>query len=122
MLSTVVFPAPLGPITETISPFWTSRLTLVTACTPPNAFETSRISTSALIRRSGPRTRGARSREPSLPPAVVLDVAVALPLPDAREPLMKPFQSPFLPRLPAAAAKQNVPVSIQQPLVRHRRP
>src|SRR5216117_1838983 len=86
MLSTVVFPAPLGPITETISPFWTSRLTLVTACTPPNAFETSRISTSALIRRSGPRTRGARSREPSLPPAVVLDVAVALPLPDAREP------------------------------------
>src|SRR3989442_2618464 len=49
MLSTVVLPAPLGPITEKISPFWTSRLTFVTAWTPPNAFETPRISTSALI-------------------------------------------------------------------------
>src|SRR3989442_12450892 len=53
MLSTVVLPAPLGPITEKISPFWTSRLTFVTAWTPPNAFETPRISTSALICSEG---------------------------------------------------------------------
>src|SRR2546422_8071584 len=48
MFSTVVLPAPLGPMTETISPFVTSRLTRVTACTPPNALLTSRISTNAL--------------------------------------------------------------------------
>jgi hypothetical protein len=42
-LRTVVLPAPFGPITEKISPFSTSRLTRVTAWTPPNAFETSRI-------------------------------------------------------------------------------
>src|SRR2546426_39244 len=45
-LSRVVLPAPLGPMMDRISPSWTSRLTRLTAWTPPNAFETSRISTS----------------------------------------------------------------------------
>src|SRR5215470_11579595 len=76
MLSSVVLPAPLGPITESRSPWLTSTLTLLTACTPPNDLETSRTSRRALI----------RSREPALPPAVVLHVAVALALPDAGEP------------------------------------
>src|SRR5574341_200285 len=62
MLSRVVLPAPFGPITDKISPCSTSRLTCVTAWTPPNAFETSRISSSALIRRRGPR------RPPPRPP------------------------------------------------------
>src|SRR6266545_7085335 len=76
MLSSVVLPAPLGPMTETRSPWVTSRLTRLTACTPPNALDTSRISSSALI---------GRSREPAFPPAVVFDVAVALALPDSAE-------------------------------------
>src|SRR5437762_8019493 len=63
MLSTVVLPAPLGPMTETISPFVTSRLTRVTACTPPNALLTSRISTNAL--KASPR----RGRRTGAPPA-----------------------------------------------------
>src|SRR5918996_5542441 len=54
MFSSVVLPAPLGPITETRSPRVTSRLTRLTACTPPNDLETSRISRSALI---GSQTR-----------------------------------------------------------------
>src|SRR5439155_21370325 len=49
MLSTVVLPAPFGPIIEKTWPASTSRLTFVTAWTPPNDFETSRISTCALI-------------------------------------------------------------------------
>src|SRR2546430_10716229 len=61
-LSRVVLPAPLGPMMDRISPSWTSRLTRLTAWTPPNAFETSRISTSALILRRGPR------RPPPRPP------------------------------------------------------
>src|SRR5437773_4426493 len=65
MFSTVVLPAPLGPMTETMSPFVTSRLTRVTACTPPNALLTSRISTSALT--ASPR-RGARRAPPKPPP------------------------------------------------------
>ena len=44
MLSSVVLPAPLGPMTDRISPRRTSRLTRVTAWTPPNALETSLIS------------------------------------------------------------------------------
>src|SRR6059036_335194 len=123
MLRSVVLPAPLGPITERISPRGTSRLTRVTACTPPKAFDTSRISsceltTATAFRRRGPRPppprpppervapakpalerRDAhaassvlacrsflRSRQPPLATAVVLDVAVALALPDARQP------------------------------------
>src|SRR6266545_1301881 len=82
MLSSVVLPAPFGPITEVISPAFTSRLTAETAWTPPKDFETSRISICALME---PR-RGARSREPPLAALVVLDVAVALALADAREP------------------------------------
>src|SRR5262247_2128289 len=76
MFSSVGLPAPLGPITESRSPWLTSRLTRLTACTPPNDLETSRTSRRALI----------RSREPAFPPAVVLQVAVALELPDAGEP------------------------------------
>ena len=76
MFSSVVLPAPLGPMTERSSPSLTSTLTRLTACTPPNDLDTSRISSRALM----------RSREPALAPAVVLHVAVALALPDAGEP------------------------------------
>src|SRR5262245_3083770 len=41
MLRSVVLPAPLGPITDISSPCRTSRLTRLTAWTPPNDFETS---------------------------------------------------------------------------------
>src|SRR5687768_14230364 len=114
MLSRLVLPAPLGPITDMISPLDTSRLTCDTACTPPKDFDTSRISSSALTtatacRRRGPRRPPPRpppgsiavakpleaapphtqptsaSRQPPLPPAVVLDVAVALTLAHAAE-------------------------------------
>src|SRR5688572_10890624 len=44
-LSSVVLPAPFGPMTDTISPLATSKPTPLTACTPPNDFETSRSST-----------------------------------------------------------------------------
>src|SRR5512132_3205675 len=81
MFRRLVLPAPLGPITETMSPFATSRLTRLTAWTPPKAFDTSRTSRSALTTWSG---RG-RSRQPSLAAPVVLDVAVALALPDTGE-------------------------------------
>src|SRR3990172_12562380 len=54
MLSSVVLPAPFGPITDRIAPGSTSRLRRVTAWTPPNVLDTSRISSSALIRRRGP--------------------------------------------------------------------
>src|SRR5207247_630986 len=77
-LSRVVLPAPLGPMMDRISPSWTSRLTRLTAWTPPNAFETSRISTSALILRRGPR------RPPPRPP----------PEPIARaKPALEPLRS-----------------------------
>src|SRR2546422_4884832 len=66
MFSTVVLPAPLGPMTETISPFVTSRLTRVTACTPPNALLTSRISTNALT--ASPRGGGRPPPPPPPPP------------------------------------------------------
>src|SRR3990172_6314048 len=54
MLSSVVLPAPFGPITDRTAPGSTSRLRRVTAWTPPNVLDTSRISSSALIRRRGP--------------------------------------------------------------------
>src|SRR2546430_12387596 len=57
MLSTVVLPAPFGPIIEKTWPASTSRFTFVTAWTPPNDFETSRISTCALIPQRGPPPR-----------------------------------------------------------------
>src|SRR5439155_1298723 len=66
MLSTVVLPAPFGPIIENTWPASTSRLTFVTAWTPPNDFETSRISTCALISQRGPPPRSEHSRQPSL--------------------------------------------------------
>src|ERR687888_172722 len=42
-LRRVVLPAPFGPITDRISPWATSKLTTLTACTPPKDLETSRI-------------------------------------------------------------------------------
>src|SRR5574338_1712970 len=78
MFSRVVLPAPLGPMTERISPFRTWTLTRATACTPPKDLETSVMSSSALL--------GPLSREPPLATSVVLDVAVALPLPDSGQP------------------------------------
>src|SRR5712692_5593375 len=82
MLISDVLPAPFGPITDNSAPRSTSRSTWLTACTPPNALETLRISSCAVIRRRGPR----RSRQPALPTLVVLHVAVTLPLADAGEP------------------------------------
>src|SRR6266478_5310820 len=78
MLSKVVLPAPLGPMTDRISPRRTSRLTRPTACTPPKDLETSAISSWALM--------AGFSREPPLAAPVVLDVAIALPLPDTGQP------------------------------------
>src|SRR5947209_10633705 len=180
-LSRVVLPAPLGPMMDRISPSWTSRLTRLTAWTPPNAFETSRISTSALILRRGPRRppprpppepiarakpaleplrstvpchlvthdgglgleppdaprgsnrrferrlrrrnpvrgggigRGAQppseySREPSLAPAVVLHVAIALPLADAGEPQVELLDVLVLADRPGVAVEDDAPV------------
>src|SRR6266545_3643228 len=78
MLSRVVLPAPLGPITERISPCCTSSPTRLTACTPPKDLETSVIWSCALM--SGP------SRQPSFAPLVVLDVPIALPQPHPGQP------------------------------------
>src|SRR5437773_1025890 len=82
MLSSVVLPAPLGPMTETMSPLATSTLTCWTACTPPKAFDTSRTSSSALIET---QHLSELSRQPPFAAAVVLHVAVALALADARQ-------------------------------------
>src|SRR2546426_2775085 len=79
MLRSVVLPAPLGPMTDRISPRRTSRLTRITAWTPPKALETSLISSWELIPRN-------LSRQPPLPAPVVLHVAVALALAHAGEP------------------------------------
>src|SRR5881396_4143900 len=180
-LSRVVLPAPLGPMMDRISPSWTSRLTRLTAWTPPNAFETSRISTSALILRRGPRRppprpppepiarakpalktprstvpghlvthdgglgleppdaprgsnrrferrlrrrnpvrgggigRGAQppseySRQPPLAPAVMLHVAVALPLADAGEPQVELLDVLVLADRPGVAVEDDASV------------
>src|SRR2546422_10982252 len=77
MFSTVVLPAPLGPMTETISPFVTSRLTRVTACTPPNALLTSRISTNALT--ASPRGGAGRPPPPPPPPPPAAGPAAPAP-------------------------------------------
>src|SRR5262245_43886988 len=89
MFRSVVFPAPLGPITEMISPFCTSRLTRVTAWTPPNALDTASIWSCVvigLLPSPSSRIVSGASRQPSLAAPVVLEVPVALALPDAREP------------------------------------
>src|SRR3954466_15930056 len=44
MLNSVVFPAPLGPISARISPAGSTKLTSSTACTPPNDFRTATTS------------------------------------------------------------------------------
>src|SRR6266545_7471797 len=44
MLNNVVLPAPLGPITPTISPWPMAMLTSRLACTPPKRIDTSRVS------------------------------------------------------------------------------
>src|SRR4029453_3701268 len=55
MFSSVVFPAPLGPIIETISPRLTSRLTRPIAWTPPKYLETSWTLSSASVVMRVPR-------------------------------------------------------------------
>src|SRR5438046_2783864 len=89
MLSTVVLPAPFGPIIEKTWPASTSRLTFVTAWTPPNDFETSRISTCALIGRRGPRRPPPRPEDAlprgSEPPE---SIARAKPALETRRPLV----------------------------------
>src|ERR1051325_1610317 len=94
MLSTVVLPAPFGPMTDMISPRGTSNATLVTAWTPPKDFETSWISRIASltsvpspeesVARAAPALEAVGTlRQPSLSPPVVFDVPVTLSLPDA---------------------------------------
>src|SRR5688572_31237784 len=99
MLRTVVLPAPLGPMTDTISPRGTSRLTRVTACTPPNALLTSRMETSAsepaaalpdltsiAARAASLFRRPSELAQPPFTPAVMLHIAVGLALPDPGQP------------------------------------
>src|SRR3990170_3020336 len=81
MLRRVVFPAPFGPITDSSSPRRTSRLTRLTAWTPPKAFETPAISSCV----TGSMRRPV-SGQPPLATMVMLDVAVALALADSRQP------------------------------------
>src|SRR6266542_2536546 len=103
MLRTVVLPAPLGPMTDRISPRRTSRLTRITACTPPNALDTPPISSCELMVGGAPPSLalpsayghagpirgdfvGSGSRQPALAALVVLHVAVALALAHAGQP------------------------------------
>src|SRR5687768_1444442 len=65
-LSTEVLPAPFGPIRATSSPGFASRLTSSNTFSPPNASDTERSASSAI---------------PAAAAAVLLDVAVAAPLP-----------------------------------------
>src|SRR3990170_1669062 len=81
MLRRVVFPAPFGPITDSSSPRRTSRLTRLTAWTPPKTFETPAISSCV----TGSMRRPV-SGQPPLATMVMLDVAVALALADSRQP------------------------------------
>src|SRR3990170_7939311 len=81
MLRRVVFPAPFGPITDSSSPRRTSRLTRLTAWTPPKAIETPAISSCV----TGSMRRPV-SGQPPLATMVMLDVAVALALADSRQP------------------------------------
>src|SRR4030095_12572736 len=66
-LNTVVFPAPFGPINVNTSPRRTSKLTLLTASTPPKRTLRSRADnrTSALIEEGELRARN--TAEPALP-------------------------------------------------------
>src|SRR5207247_1426541 len=75
MFRTVVLPAPFGPMTDMMSPWVTSRLTRVTACTPPNALDTSRISSNALITNTD--SLGRAGRTPSSICVVERDAAPA---------------------------------------------
>src|SRR6059036_943560 len=84
MFRTVVLPAPFGPMTDMIWPASTSRLTRVTAWTPPNDFDTSWIS-SCVVTSAVSELSGGESRQPPLAPPVVLDVAIALALADTRQ-------------------------------------
>src|SRR5438876_12149838 len=52
-LKQVVLPAPLGPISPTISPVSTVRLRLLTAASPPQRFERSRASSSGMCQATG---------------------------------------------------------------------
>src|SRR5947207_1883800 len=122
MLRMVVLPAPFGPITEKTWPCATSRLTRVTAWTPPKAFETSRISSCALIWAAPPSEV---SCEPPLAAAVVLDVAVALSLADPREAEIELLDVLVLADRLRVALQHDPPVlhhvAVLRDLERHRR-
>src|SRR5947208_452417 len=122
MLRMVVLPATFGPTTEKTWPCATSRLTRVTAWTPPKAFETSRISSCALIWAAPPSEV---SCEPPLAAAVVLDVAVALSLPDPREAEIELLDVLVLADRLRVALQHDPPVlhhvAVLRDLERHRR-
>src|SRR6266516_217033 len=65
MLNRVVFPEPFGPISPAMLPGSTSIVQPLSACTPPNAFETPSVRSSAVITRSlNPQDRSrARRRQ-----------------------------------------------------------
>src|SRR6478735_2002427 len=49
MLNNVVLPAPLGPMTPTISPSPMATLTSRLACTPPKRIDSSRVSSTDIV-------------------------------------------------------------------------
>ena len=61
-LKVVLLPAPLGPISATISRAWTSNETSLTAITPPNCFRALSICSSTPGRGGRPGARGQRER------------------------------------------------------------
>src|SRR6266487_1323120 len=66
MLNRVVFPEPFGPISPAMLPGSTSIVQPLSACTPPNAFETPSVRSSAVITRSlNPQDRSRSCRPPA---------------------------------------------------------
>src|SRR5688572_20918131 len=104
MLSSVVLPAPLGPITDMRAPWVTSRLTRLTACTPPKDLDTSRISSNALTRATSYPRRGLRRPPPKPPPG---SVAAAEP------PLEVIYEGPS--SWPAIVAERSPNVHVPMP-------
>src|SRR5262250_1519845 len=60
MFSSVVLPAPFGPITETMAPRLTAILTRPIAWTPPKCLETSSILSAASVAMRVPRALSKR--------------------------------------------------------------
>ena len=60
-LKVVLLPAPLGPISATISRAWTSNETSLTAITPPNCLRALSICSSTAGVAAAPRRAPARS-------------------------------------------------------------